>query len=362
MIQANKFKDETESHAYVTLKSAEDRAEAISKLDKIKFKGSILSAQESTPLPDPFMVKRKDNLENGANKRQKLNDNSHSTRNDRSKAISKATIDDNFDTLPEEKRIEVINTQVASLWNVPYADQLAQKAALLQKVMKTCFYDFRKISRDLPKESEARTEVNPTLDWFANVQIEGSVLESPVVNGYRNKCEFNIGSDRTVGFRLGLYKEGTIKVVNPPTSCPIISEQMQQVLSHFQNYLREKTTLDGFNPVTHEGHWRQIMVRITREKQCLISIALHRQQLTDEQVEQLVIEPIKQHFANNSCGVCSIYFQVIKDRTSQVFKAEPRHVSGQTHVFEKLMDGSLQFRISPLSFFQVFVYPLWFHY
>ncbi len=40
------------------------------------------------------------------------------------------------------------------------------------------------------------------------------VKVSPIVNGYRNKCEFSVGIDKSVGFRLGLYKEGSMKGLN----------------------------------------------------------------------------------------------------------------------------------------------------
>ena len=363
VIPANRFKSETTSHAYVTLRSAEDRTTAINKLNNIKFKNSVLTVQESNPLPDPLLIMRHKNIKSeqksiGQSKRGIENDLESVNNKIRKTKISKSTIDQNFEELPEEKRINIINTQVASLWNVPYEHQLSQKATILQKVMKTCFYEFRKICYDLPEGNPNRVEVEQTLNWFGNIQIEGSIIRSPVINGYRNKCEFNIGFDRIVGFRLGLYREGTIKVVNPPTNCPIISEQMHKVLQHFQKYLCEKNIYDGFDPVTHEGYWRQIMVRTTRSKECLISIALHRQQLTGDQLEDEMIKQVKNYFAHNNCGVCSIYFQVINDRSSQVAKAVPKLVDGQEYIYETLMNDSLKFRISPLSFFQVDVFYL----
>lgn len=320
----------------------------MTKLSGIKFKGCELTVGEANPLPDPLLMKRRDNSSrNGStHKRPKLSND------DGEGSISKATIDDNFDNLPEEKRNDIINTQVASLWKVPYEEQLTQKAALLQKVMKNCFYDFLKICKTLPKDNPNRIAVEPTLNFFGSIKIADSIVHSPIVDGYRNKCEFNVGADRTVGFRLGLYKEGTMRVISPPANCPIISSQMHQVVSHFQSYLKE-SQLDGFNPLTHEGHWRQIMVRTTRSGQCLVSIALHRQELSDEQIQKDIIESIREHFANNVCGVCSIYVQVINDRTSQVQKAEPQFVSGETHIYEQLTSDSLRFRISPLSFFQI---------
>lgn len=157
---------------------------------------------------------------------------------------------------------------------------------------------------------------------------------------------------------LGLYKEGSIRVVAPPPNCPIISTQMHQVIAHFHEYLLTKTQLRGYNPVTHEGHWRQILVRSTCQSDCLVSIAMHQQNLTEEQLS-LEISQLKQFYSENKLGIISVYVQVNQDRSSQFSQTIPQLIWGESYVFEKLtvfkdvQPSSLEFRISPLSFFQV---------
>jgi hypothetical protein len=57
-------------------------------------------------------------------------------------------------------------------------------------------------------------------------------IESPVINGYRTKCEFTIGKDlngsRTVGFLLGLYRDGITAVISPD-DCLHVPDKAKEV-------------------------------------------------------------------------------------------------------------------------------------
>jgi tRNA (uracil-5-)-methyltransferase len=57
-------------------------------------------------------------------------------------------------------------------------------------------------------------------------------IKSPVLTGYRTKCEFTIGKDlegqSTVGFLLGLYRDG-ITTVLEPSECLHVSETGKRV-------------------------------------------------------------------------------------------------------------------------------------
>lgn len=145
VIPAKAYKGEKNSHAYVTLRSEEDRISTISKLGGLKYRGCEMSVSESAPLPDPLLMKRKVGEDNGNNSNKRSENGSFSEdgdNNSRKRArksenqnkVSKSTIDDNFEQLPKEKRDALVNAQVASLWDVPYEQQLTTKASLLQKV------------------------------------------------------------------------------------------------------------------------------------------------------------------------------------------------------------------------------------
>lgn len=63
------------------------------------------------------------------------------------------------------------------------------------------------------------------------------VVKSPVLTHYRNKCEFTIGHDfdgqRTIGFLLGLFREG-VTVVLGIEECVHVPEKAKAVVKHFQ--------------------------------------------------------------------------------------------------------------------------------
>lgn len=68
-------------------------------------------------------------------------------------------------------------------------------------------------------------------------------IQSPVVNGYRTKCEFTIGKDLdgapTVGFLLGLYRDGITAVLDPD-DCLHVPEKAKEVAKAME------VKLDGY--------------------------------------------------------------------------------------------------------------------
>ena len=60
------------------------------------------------------------------------------------------------------------------------------------------------------------------------VSLEG-IVRSPVLEGYRNKSEFTIGFDAdghpTVGFNVGLFKEGVTAVASPENAATSVPSQ-----------------------------------------------------------------------------------------------------------------------------------------
>ena len=98
------------------------------------------------------------------------------------------------------------------------------------------------------------------------------ILRSPVLDGYRNKSEFSIGLDvnekPTVGFNIGLFKEG-LTAVSGPENCRHISPIAKTLASALQSFIRsEYDGIDGnghhlpvWNKSTGTGFWRLLTVR-----------------------------------------------------------------------------------------------------
>ena len=94
----------------------------------------------------------------------------------------------------------------------PYSEQLMMKNSELHQILMKMTNEIKKNNPSLKEFIEKNETVNdglicPFLD----------VIPSPVVDKYRNKCEFTFGKnpsgDLTLGFLLGLVKEGYSAVI-----------------------------------------------------------------------------------------------------------------------------------------------------
>ncbi|XP_015058657.1 zinc finger CCCH domain-containing protein 24 isoform X2 [Solanum pennellii] len=149
---------------------------------------------------------------------------------------------------------------VTPLAKMPYADQLEQKKSSLTRTLKTLTRNARK----------ACPNGVPLPEWILKAreigglpcELEG-IIESPLITGYRNKCEFSAGfsvlGKPTVGFQLGNFREG-VTAVEEPVDCPNVSRIACKYAAIFQEFLQQ-STLPIWNRLNNTGFWRQLTVR-----------------------------------------------------------------------------------------------------
>lgn len=195
---------------YVNFKNEEDREKAIVVLDGFELKGRKLRAFKAKAATDPY-------------KRSKQEPN-----------------DEPEDDRPPEERIK---SAVCKLGHLDYDEQIKQKEAEVVKLMRKLKFDFRD-----NLNAELRDKVN--VDEIAVVE---PFIRSPMVDGYRNKCEFSIGphpmtKEVTVGFRLSSYRQGSVSVVGVD-SVPVVSDLMKKVVKHFDAFVKKSKVRKkrGFN-------------------------------------------------------------------------------------------------------------------
>ncbi|CAH9075193.1 unnamed protein product [Cuscuta europaea] len=149
---------------------------------------------------------------------------------------------------------------VTPLADMPYPDQLDHKKSSLIQTLKT-------LTRNARKACPAGVLLP---QWIKNSRDIGglpckleSVVPSPLINGYRNKCEFSVGYSLTgkpcVGFQLGNFREG-VTAVEEPLDCPNVSRVACRYASILQEYLQH-TSLPIWNRLNNSGFWRQLTVR-----------------------------------------------------------------------------------------------------
>jgi tRNA (uracil-5-)-methyltransferase len=168
----------------------------------------------------------------------------------------------------EKKTLEPYRnvTQVVTpLAHLPYEEQLAKKKEEIIQVLK-------RLARNIRKGCPAGMLLP---DWLAAAKdreglpckFEG-ILPSPVVDGYRNKCEFAIGlgpdgKQRVVGFQLGSFREG-INAIAEPGDCQNVSKVALRFVSAFQTFIRA-SRLPVWNKTDNTGFWRMLTIREGRE-------------------------------------------------------------------------------------------------
>ncbi|XP_034688049.1 zinc finger CCCH domain-containing protein 24 isoform X3 [Vitis riparia] len=143
------------------------------------------------------------------------------------------------------------------LAHLTYTDQLEHKKNSLMQTLKKLTRNARKACPNgvsLPEWILKSREIGGLPCKF-----EG-ILESPLVNGYRNKCEFSVGyslqGKPTVGFMLGNFREG-ITAVEEPADCPNVSMIARRYATIFQEFLQH-SGLPLWNRFNNTGFWRQL--------------------------------------------------------------------------------------------------------
>ena len=130
-----------------------------------------------------------------------------------------------LENLPMSERISRTVTPFASF---SYEEQLAKKEEMALNIIKRLGNEITKMNPELG-----------SLVRFQKLRRKGAVCEmdpiipSPITDGYRNKCEFTIGTnpetnETTVGFRISSYKEGSVSV-GPIDDLLNVSEKMKKV-------------------------------------------------------------------------------------------------------------------------------------
>ncbi|KAJ8551886.1 hypothetical protein K7X08_028329 [Anisodus acutangulus] len=149
---------------------------------------------------------------------------------------------------------------VTPLAKMPYADQLEHKKSSLTQTLKRLTRNARKACPtgvSLPEWILKAREIGGL-----PCNLEG-IIESPLINGYRNKCEFSVGysvlGKPTVGFQLGNFREG-VTAVEEPVDCPNVSSIACKYAAIFQDFLQQ-SKLPIWNRLNNTGFWRQLTVR-----------------------------------------------------------------------------------------------------
>ncbi len=166
------------------------------------------------------------------------------------------------------------------------------------------------------------------------------ILPAPEIFHYRNKVEFSFNASKQ---SLGFHKAGHWEEVVQIDECKIVPEEVNKI----RNALREFCLKKGFpfwDPITHEGFLRQLVVRYAfGTKQIMLIL------ITNGENKEIT-SSIKDFIAENFPEVRSLAW-ISSHRKNDSYAGLPYKILyGFEHIEETL--GEYRFKISPQSFFQ----------
>ncbi|GAA5797290.1 hypothetical protein HPULCUR_002671 [Helicostylum pulchrum] len=299
-------------------------ADAVRTISQLTYKGQKLSA-EYTPQTET------DVRENSARKGKKKG------------KIMIAEEDDH--RTPDEKLAD----QVTPLWKVDYETQLVKKN-------RNSIKQLISLKRKIAELKNVRDESQ--IDWaYEKGALPCEVLDpigSPVTEGYRTKCEFTIGynlnREPTVGFLLGLYRDGVTSVLEP-SACLNVPDVAKKIAAVMNEYIK-KSDLPAYDRVEKTGVWRTLMTKTQSTGDVLILVQIRAADLTAERLQQEKDSLVKFWNEDSGVNVTTLVFQVWDGSSNGMTDKAPIEVlSGNGYIHENLLGN--RFRLSASAFFQV---------
>ncbi|MGN0349649.1 MAG: 23S rRNA (uracil(1939)-C(5))-methyltransferase RlmD [Roseburia sp.] len=211
--------------------------------------------------------------------------------------------------------------------NLPYEEQLAQKAAQAKRLIDDAI---------LSKNGD-----------YAFLGIKGS----PRKEAYRNKMEFSFGDEYKDGpLALGMHRRGSFyDIVNVP-ECRIVDEDFRKVVAATLSYFRERE-IAYYHKLCHIGYLRHLLVRKAAKTGEILVDLVTTTQHPKEKEEALLAgwkeELLTLHYEGTMMGILhtrndSLADTILNEGTDVLY--------GQDFFYEELL--GLRFRITPFSFFQ----------
>lgn len=190
------------------------------------------------------------------------------------------------------------------------------------------------------KQNKVRSNLE-RIGGFTNLPMEPIVgMETPF--RYRNKAQFPVGKDRDGKLAAGFYAGRTHSII-PCRDCLLGAEVnekiLQTVLAHMEKY-----QIQPYNEATGKGLVRHIMTRVGfATGQIMVCIVINGKKLPSSErlVEELAAIP----------GMTSITLNVNREKTNVIMGQKLILLWGQEYIEDTI--GTVRFRISPLSFYQV---------
>ncbi|CAJ0592096.1 unnamed protein product [Cylicocyclus nassatus] len=284
--------------AYVSFKTPEDAQSAISKLNGLEVKKTVLKVQ-----------------------------------------LAQTETKTSFDPSTQQIKPKTARESVTKLADVPYPEQLQQKAKESFRVCERLLVELKKANVD-------------SASSLKSSELVKKVLPSPKIRAYRNKCEFTIGLTHEgkvcVGFVGGRFSNNEHHII-PIDDLDNITPTTKRIVAAVAEFV-QTSGLPPFDEFARVGVWKMLTVREFGGDVMLIMTV---NPLEDKVKEELLKKEFCSKFLNPSnfseqkFRVTSLYWHSIANCSDQV---EYEHIGGAPYIYETLL--GCRFRVSPSAFFQ----------
>lgn len=159
---------------------------------------------------------------------------------------------------------------------------------------------------------------------------------------YRNKAQFPFGRNKDGNIVTGFYAGRTHDIVEQE-DCLLGVEENREILSIIRNFM-EEYKIEPYNEETHRGLVRHVLIRKGFQTgELMVCLVINGRKLPGQQAltERLLEIP----------GMTSISLNVNQEKTNVILGKELINLWGEGHITDYI--GAVQYRISPLSFYQV---------
>lgn len=158
---------------------------------------------------------------------------------------------------------------------------------------------------------------------------------------YRNKAQFPVGGEKGAP-QIGFYAKRSHRIIDTP-ACYLQNEVNDTIVQIVRDFLTENK-IPLYDEETHSGLVRHILTRVGRQSgQIMVCIVINGKSLPQSQklVERLTAVP----------GMTSIVLNENKKATNVILGDKIHVLWGKGFITDTI--GSVEFEISPLSFYQV---------
>ena len=190
----------------------------------------------------------------------------------------------------------------------------------------------------------------------AAIAGETPIVMEPIIGmehpwRYRNKAQFPIGTDKNGQPIAGFYAGRTHSLIPvPELDCLLGCEENKELLRAVLDFMKE-FKISAYDENLHKGLVRHVLLRKGfSSNELMVCLVINGNKLPNAEafVERVLAV---NHVLETGAKVTSISLSVNKEKTNVIMGTEIINLYGPGYITDTI--GNIEYRISPLSFYQV---------